>query len=53
MDIEHYWYKKWGAYQLPCDSSGVIAFLQEVHQSKKNQIGPVLFHCRYEFYYNL
>jgi len=53
MDIEHYWYKKWGAYQLPNDSSGVIAFLQEVFQSKKDQIGPVLVHCRYEFHYNL
>ena len=47
MDIEHYWYKKWGAGQLPQDTNGVITFLQEVNEAKKSKHGPVVVHCKY------
>ena len=47
MDIEHHWYKKWGIYQLPQDTNGVITFLQDVNEAKKSQPGPVMVQCRY------
>jgi len=46
-DIEHFWYKKWGAYQLPRDTSGIIAFLQEIYEVKRSKSGPMVVHCRY------
>jgi len=52
MDIEHYWYKKWSPYHLPRDTTGprhttgLIAFLQEIDEAKKSQIGPIVVHCR-------
>ncbi|XP_065911365.1 uncharacterized protein [Dysidea avara] len=45
IDIGHYWYKKWGIYQLPHDATGVIAFLQEVGEAKKSLPGPIVVHC--------
>ena len=45
-DVEHYWYKKWGAYQLPRDTTGIIAFLQEIYEAKKSKPGPIVVHCR-------
>ncbi|XP_065894158.1 mucin-2-like isoform X2 [Dysidea avara] len=45
IDIGHYWYKKWGAYQLPHDTSGMIAFLQEVNEDTKSLSGPIVVHC--------
>ncbi|XP_065911368.1 uncharacterized protein [Dysidea avara] len=45
MDIEHHWYKKWGTYQLPQDTNGVITFLQDVNEAKKSRPGPVMVHC--------
>ena len=46
VDVEHYWYTKWTAEQLPTDTSGVIAFLQEINETRKSSEGPLLIHCR-------
>lgn len=45
VDVEHYWYTKWTAEQLPTDTSGVIAFLQEINETRKSSEGPLLIHC--------
>jgi len=47
MDIEHYWYKKWGASQLPQGTNGVITLLQDVNEAKKSRNGPMVVHCKY------
>ena len=46
FDVEHYWYMKWTAEQLPTDTSGVIAFLQEINEIRKSSEGPLVVHCR-------
>ena len=50
VDIEHHWYKKWGAFQLPQDTNGLITFLQDVSEAKKSRPGPILVQCRYVLY---
>lgn len=45
LDVEHYWYMKWTAEQFPTDTSGVIAFLQEINETRKSSEGPLVIHC--------
>ena len=46
MDIEHFWYKKWGVYQFPRDTIGLLAYLQEIYETKESRFGPLVVHCR-------
>ena len=46
VDVEHYWHGKWTTEQFPTDTSGVIAFLQEINETRKSLEAPLVVHCR-------